>query len=94
MSKGFVVGIDLGATNLRAALGDSEHGIVRVVKERMVSEGTSEDLLNQLIGIVKRVASEELSEDIVLYGAIALALKGDHVTVGCCRFFTFSSTPL
>jgi len=62
MSKGFVIGIDLGATNLRAALGDSEHGIVRVVKERTVSEGTSEDLLNQLIGIVKRVASEELGE--------------------------------
>jgi len=62
MRKGLVIGIDLGATNLRAALGDSEHGIIRVVKERTISEGTSEDLLNQLIGIVKRVASEELGE--------------------------------
>ena len=62
MSKGLVVGIDLGATNLRAALGDLEHGIVRVVKERTISSGSSEDLLNQLIEIVKRAASEKLNE--------------------------------
>ena len=62
MSEGLVVGIDLGATNLRAALGDLEHGIVRVVKERTTSSGSSEDLLNQLIEIVKRVASEKLDE--------------------------------
>lgn len=62
MSEGLVVGIDLGATNLRAALGDLEHGIVRVVKERTTSSGSSEDLLNQLIEIVKRVASEKLGE--------------------------------
>jgi len=62
MSEGLVVGIDLGATNLRAALGDLEHGIVRVVKERTISSGSSEDLLNQLIEIVKKVASEKLGE--------------------------------
>ena len=62
MSEGLVVGIDLGATNLRAALGDLEHGIVRVVKERTTSSGSSEDLLNQLIEIVKKVASEKLGE--------------------------------
>ena len=62
MSEGLVIGIDLGATNLRAALGDLEHGIVKVVKERTTSSGSSEDLLNQLIEIVKRVASEKLDE--------------------------------
>ena len=62
MSEGLVVGIDLGATNLRAALGDLEHGIVRVIKERTTSSRSSEDLLNQLIEIVKRVASEKLDE--------------------------------
>ena len=45
MSQGLVIGIDLGATNVRVALGDLEHGIVRMIKERTVSSGTSETLL-------------------------------------------------
>ena len=61
MSQGLVIGIDLGATNVRVALGDLEHGIVRMIKGRTVSSGTSESLLNQLIEMVKEVASEELS---------------------------------
>jgi len=61
MSQGLVIGIDLGATNVRVALGDLEHGIVRMIKERTASSGTSETLLNQLIEMVKEAASKELS---------------------------------
>ncbi|HDJ67244.1 MAG TPA: ROK family protein [Nitrososphaeria archaeon] len=61
MSQGLVIGIDLGATNVRAAIGSLERGIISVIKERTASSGTSETLLNQLIEIIKRVASGNLS---------------------------------
>lgn len=61
MSRDFIIGVDLGATNVRAALGNLEHGIVRVIKERTVSSGTSEHLLNQLIEMIMVIASRELS---------------------------------
>lgn len=62
MSSKLVVGIDLGATNVRAALGSLDQGIIKSIGERTIQEPSAEKLIEQLISLVERVAGEKLGE--------------------------------
>lgn len=62
MSFSPVVGIDLGATNVRVALGSLDQGIIRSASERTTQEPSTEKLIKQLIHLVGSVAGEKLRE--------------------------------
>ena len=62
MSSRLVVGIDLGATNVRAALGSLQHGILRKIEEKTVKDEQPEKLIEQFTRLIKNVAGDKLSE--------------------------------
>jgi len=62
MSSGLVVGIDLGATNVRVALGSLGRGILKRVEEKTVRDKRAEKLIEQLIKLIEAVAGDGLNE--------------------------------
>jgi glucokinase len=59
---GLVVGVDLGATNIRAALGGVESGILRRVEERTVQSESSDDVIQQFIRLIRTVSAGDLDK--------------------------------
>jgi len=51
----YIVGVDIGATNLRVALADSSGNIIVKVTDRTVKKGKGIDLTNQVIRLIKTV---------------------------------------
>ncbi|HDD42285.1 MAG TPA: ROK family protein [Nitrososphaeria archaeon] len=62
MAESLVVGIDLGATNIRAALGSLSSGIIRKLRRRTVGEKAEDAVSKQLIDLVREVAGRELEK--------------------------------
>jgi len=60
--SGLVVGVDLGATNIRAALGSVESGILRRVEERTVQSESSDDVIQQFIRLIRTVSAGDLDK--------------------------------
>lgn len=62
MSSRPVVGIDLGATNVRVALGSLDRVIIRSAHERTTREPSAEKLIQQLVRLINDVVGDELKE--------------------------------
>jgi glucokinase len=60
--SGLVVGVDLGATNIRAALGSVESGILRRVEERTVQSESPDDVIQQFIRLIRMVSAGDLDK--------------------------------
>lgn len=54
------MGIDLGATNIRAALGNIKSGILRRVEERTVKVESTDAIIQQFIRLVEKVSKDDL----------------------------------
>ena len=62
MSTALVVGVDVGATHVRAALGSLESGIIRRVRRMTFRERSGEAVIRQLADLVREVAGREVEE--------------------------------
>ncbi|MCS7126334.1 MAG: ROK family protein [Aigarchaeota archaeon] len=54
------IGIDIGATKVRVAIGDLHHGIVKKIEEETRRE-SSEIFINQIIEMIQKLTSNDLS---------------------------------
>jgi len=59
---GLVIGVDLGATNIRAALGSIESGILRRVEEKTVQSESPDDVIQQFIRLIRMVSANDLDK--------------------------------
>jgi glucokinase len=59
---GLVVGVDLGATNIRVALGSVESGILRKVEERTVRLESPDAVIRQFIRLIRMVSASDLDK--------------------------------
>ncbi|MEM4904871.1 MAG: ROK family protein [Nitrososphaerota archaeon] len=55
-----VVGVDLGATRIRAALGSIRSGILRKIEEKTVRVESPEAVIQQFIRLIERVSADDL----------------------------------
>ncbi|MCD6420839.1 MAG: ROK family protein [Thaumarchaeota archaeon] len=62
MAGELVIGIDLGATNVRAAIGSLGSGIIKKVKRRTIRESDRNAVVRQLEELVREVAGENLKK--------------------------------
>ena len=62
MAGELVIGIDLGATNVRAAIGSLDSGIIKKVKRRTIREGDRNAVVRQLEALVREAAGESLKK--------------------------------
>jgi len=62
MSPDLVIGIDIGATNIRAALGSLDRGIIKKIAEHTVRTGDPEKVIEQIVRLIKTVAGDQLAE--------------------------------
>ena len=60
MSGRLVAGIDLGATNVRVAIGDLASGIIRKIRRKTIQDEVGDALIEQLVDLLREVAGEEL----------------------------------
>ena len=51
MAESLVVGVDLGATNIRVALGSLSLGIIKKLRRRTVGEKAEEAVIKQFIDL-------------------------------------------
>ncbi len=56
----FFIGIDLGASNVRVALADSNYRVYRKIKEPTVKTDSAEKLTEQVCALVRRVGGDRL----------------------------------
>jgi len=57
LKRVYAIGVDLGATNVRVALGDSNGRIIKKIVEPTVRKGDKYALSNQIISMIKRLVS-------------------------------------
>jgi len=62
MLSDLVIGVDIGATNLRVALGSLDLGIVRKVMERTPKTENPEKVIEQIVKLIEMVASDQLAK--------------------------------
>jgi len=55
----YVVGVDIGATNMRAALADEKGIILKDVKQRTIIGKSAESITRQVVELIKRVVGEK-----------------------------------
>ncbi|MEM1583650.1 MAG: ROK family protein [Nitrososphaerota archaeon] len=58
----FYIGVDLGATNIRAALADSSSRIHRKIRERTIRNCSGEKLVQQICKLIRKIGEEELDK--------------------------------
>lgn len=62
MNTDLVIGVDIGATNIRAALGSSDKGIIRKITERTIRTDDPEKVIEQIVRLIKTVAGDQLAK--------------------------------
>jgi glucokinase len=60
MTKQHVIGIDLGGTNVRAAIVDIK-GIIRIESEAVNSSGTPDEVIQQIFGLIDRLGTTNIT---------------------------------
>ncbi len=58
----FVVGVGLGATNIRAALGNVEFGILRRIEDRTIKAESPDTVIQQFIHLIEKVSADDLGK--------------------------------